>query len=42
MEMKFLVGFGFTATIKPILITANFYHMLLLAATLHSLIINMA
>jgi len=37
MEMKFLVGFDFTTTIKLILIIANFHCMLLLAAALHRL-----
>jgi len=42
MDMKFLVGFGFTGTLKVVLIIANFYCVLLLAAVLHSLITNMA
>jgi len=42
MERKFSVGFGFTATIKLILIIANFHCMLLLAVALHSLITDMA
>jgi len=40
--MMFSVGFDFTATIKLILIIANFYCMLFLAAALHSLITDMA
>jgi len=42
MEMKLSVGFGFTSTIKLILIIANFHCMLLLAAALHSIITEMA
>jgi len=42
LEIKFSVGFDFTATIKLILIIASFYYMLLLAALIYSLIIDMA
>jgi len=42
MEMKFLVGFGFTTTTKLILIITKYHCMLLLAAALHSLITDMA
>jgi len=42
MEIKFSVGFGFTATIKLVLIISNFHCMLLLAAALHSLITDVA
>jgi len=42
MEIKFSVGFGFTATIKLMIILANFHYMLLLAAALHSLITDLA
>jgi len=42
MEKKFSVGFDFTATIKLIIVIANFHGMLLLAAALHSIITDMA
>jgi len=39
--MKFSIGVDFIATIKLILIIANFHRMLLLAAALHSIITDM-
>jgi len=42
MEMKFSVGFGFTTTLKLIIIIVNLHCMILLTAALHSLITDMA
>jgi len=42
LEMKFSIGFDFTAIVRFILILANFHCMLLLAAALHCIITDMA